>query len=125
MRTRSKIVGVAMLAVLGLLAIGGSAQAKNIWGWFSVETPSSTPDGVTFTANGSTVWNAAYGYDSAGLVACGVRPRANNQTLTATNCPVTATTFQASIRTSSASFCTTAKIAWNGAVIGCQTPTLG
>lgn len=124
MRSRSKILGVAMLALLGLAAIGGSAQAKTIWGWFLVATPAATPVGVTFTANGLPVWNAASGFDSSGVLKCGVRPRANNQTLTNSACPVATTTFQASIRSSANTWCTTANVAWNGATIGCQTAAL-
>lgn len=112
------------MALLGVAAIGGRAQAaKTIWGWFLVATPASTPVGVTFTANGQSVMAAAYAYDNVGVVACGVRPTANNQTRTL-GCPVSAVTFQASVRNISSTWCTTARIAWNGAVVGCQTPAI-
>lgn len=125
MRSRStKILVAAMLASLGLAAIGGHAQAKTIWGWFLVVSPSSTPDGVTFRANGQSVWTAAYSFDNNGNFKGGVRPGANNQTMTKTDIPASATTFQASIRTTEQTFCTTSKIAWNGAVVGCQTPAM-
>jgi hypothetical protein len=114
-----------MLASLGLAAIGGSAQAaKSLWGWFLVASPSTTPDGVTFTAGGLPVWNAAYAFDNSGNLKCLLRPKANNEILTRSDCPAAATKFQASIRTSAQSFCSSSMGAWNSAVVGCQTPAM-
>ena len=119
----SKTLAATVVAMAILIGVGQSASAaKTIFGMF---TAASGPTNLTYTnCSGSVIWNEAGAFDSNGLLVCGVRPRGNGEARTMTNCPVSAVKFRATVRTSSAVFCTSATNPWNGAMVGCQTPSI-
>ena len=115
MNRKSKIRVLATTMMLAIVFAGGTASAKKISGWMQDQSLTQ-PNGTVYSGCSATsiFWGAAYGYDNAGVVQCGIRSESEGQFLTYSGCPATAVTFEASMRVTGNSFCKSAKNAWSG-----------
>jgi hypothetical protein len=121
MNSRSKLWFA--MAVLGtaMLGIAGNASAKSIWAMLTDQNL-NTPNGVTYkTCGGNFVWGETRGFDSSGNTVCGARSEANGSFIQYNGCPATGATYQATVRTSPAIFCSGLRNNWSGTISACHT----
>jgi hypothetical protein len=123
MKLRTMALLTRIVVVAAVVCAGATASAKTIAGWIQ-EQSFTEPNGTTFsTCAGSQIWAAAHGYDANGALRCGVRSTVIGAPTLKGECPAAAVTYQISVRSSPATFCSTTKLAWSGPWAACGTPS--
>jgi hypothetical protein len=121
MNARSKLWLATTVLGTAMLGMIGNASAKSVWAMLTDQN-GNTPNGVTYkTCGGLIVWGETRGFDSNGNTVCGARSESNGSFIQYNGCLTTGVTYQATVRTSSATLCSGPRNNWGGTISACHT----